>query len=247
MTARRRRRHRGARCARRRRGDRRAGARCSAPAPGRTAWRSPPAPRPTRAIVPFRGAYLRLRPSARELVRALIYPVPDPCAAVPRRAPHPPHRRRRLDRADRADGRRPRRLPPEGRRPRDLPRRSRWPGTWRMARRWWRTGLTEMRHAVSRAACVRAAQRYVPELTAERRRARPTPASAPRPSARDGSLVDDFVFSQHRARAARAQRALARRHLVAGDRAPDRGPRGGGLRPLHPYRQPQKGGRHGAA
>src|SRR3954464_5078281 len=29
-------------------------------------------------IVPFRGGYLRLRPHARELVRGLIYPVPDP-------------------------------------------------------------------------------------------------------------------------------------------------------------------------
>ena len=29
-------------------------------------------------IVPFRGAYARLAPDARRLVRALIYPVPDP-------------------------------------------------------------------------------------------------------------------------------------------------------------------------
>ena len=29
-------------------------------------------------IVPFRGGYLRLRPERRELVRASIYPVPDP-------------------------------------------------------------------------------------------------------------------------------------------------------------------------
>src|SRR5438270_310904 len=29
-------------------------------------------------IVPFRGAYLRLHSGRRELVRALIYPVPDP-------------------------------------------------------------------------------------------------------------------------------------------------------------------------
>ena len=29
-------------------------------------------------IVPFRGAYLRLRPDRAHLVRASIYPVPDP-------------------------------------------------------------------------------------------------------------------------------------------------------------------------
>src|SRR5947199_2497536 len=33
---------------------------------------------PDPRIVPFRGAYLRLRPERRELVRGLIYPVPDP-------------------------------------------------------------------------------------------------------------------------------------------------------------------------
>ena len=34
--------------------------------------------RPNARIVPFRGGYLTLRPSARAAVRALIYPVPDP-------------------------------------------------------------------------------------------------------------------------------------------------------------------------
>ena len=33
---------------------------------------------PDPRIVPFRGAWLRLRPERRDLVRALVYPVPDP-------------------------------------------------------------------------------------------------------------------------------------------------------------------------
>ena len=33
---------------------------------------------PEPRIVPFRGAYYKLRPSARHLVRGLVYPVPDP-------------------------------------------------------------------------------------------------------------------------------------------------------------------------
>ncbi|MDQ3935445.1 MAG: L-2-hydroxyglutarate oxidase, partial [Actinomycetota bacterium] len=33
---------------------------------------------PEPRIVPFRGGYLRLKPERRELVRSLIYPVPDP-------------------------------------------------------------------------------------------------------------------------------------------------------------------------
>ena len=70
-----------------------------------------------------------------------------------------------------------------------------WPGTWRMLARWWRTGVTELRHAALRSAFVRAAARYVPELQARRRRDRRSPACARRRSARDGRLVDDFVFS----------------------------------------------------
>jgi len=45
---------------------------------------------PDPRIVPFRGAYLRLRPERRELVRSLIYPVPDPALpflGVPERPP----------------------------------------------------------------------------------------------------------------------------------------------------------------
>lgn len=63
-----------------------------------------------------------------------------------------------------------------------------------MFRHWWRTGLIELRHATLRSAFVRAAVRYVPEL-------RPDdvePAFAgvrAQALARDGRLVDDFVFS----------------------------------------------------
>ena len=56
---------------------RRPGRASSAPAPGPIGSR-----RRRRAadprIVPFRGAYLRLRPERADLVRASIYPVPDP-------------------------------------------------------------------------------------------------------------------------------------------------------------------------
>jgi 2-hydroxyglutarate dehydrogenase len=71
----------------------------------------------------------------------------------------------------------------------------RWPGTWRMVRRWWRTGAVELRHATSRAAVVRAAQRYVPDLAV----ADVEPAFAgirAQALGRDGRLVDDFVFSE---------------------------------------------------
>ena len=69
-----------------------------------------------------------------------------------------------------------------------------WPGSWRMARRWWRTGLTELHHATRRASLVRAASRYVPGLQL----ADVEPAFAgvrAQALARDGRLIDDFVFS----------------------------------------------------
>jgi (S)-2-hydroxyglutarate dehydrogenase len=149
---------------------------------------------PDPRIVPFRGAYLRLRGERRALVRSLIYPVPDP--ALPFLGVH-------LTR--RTDGEvliGPTALPVGARdaytlatvRRRDLLDTLGWPGTWRMAARWWRTGATELRHAISRAALVRAAARFLPELSV----ADVEPAFAgvrAQALGRDGRLVDDFVFS----------------------------------------------------
>jgi 2-hydroxyglutarate dehydrogenase len=137
---------------------------------------------PDPRIVPFRGAYLRLVPGRRDLVRGLIYPVPDarlPFLGV--------HLTRHLD-GDVLIG--PTALPaPAGLR-RSLP----WPGTWRMARRWWRTGVTELHHALSPAALTRAAARYVPELDpgdTERAWAGVRAQAV----ARDGTLLEDFALS----------------------------------------------------
>ena len=80
-------------------------------------------------------------------------------------------------------------------RPRDLAATLSWPGSWRMARRFWRTGLEEIQRAASRRALVRAAARYVPDLRMED--VLPGPAGVRAQAvARDGALVDDFVFSR---------------------------------------------------
>jgi 2-hydroxyglutarate dehydrogenase len=146
-------------------------------------------------IVPFRGAYLKLRQDRRSLVRGLIYPVPDP--ALPFLGVHltrdvsdevligptallaPSRDAYRLSRA----------------RPRDLAATLAWPGTWRMARRWWRTGRTELGHAWSRRRFVQEAARYVPDLAPSD----VEPAFAgvrAQALSRDGRLVDDFMFSR---------------------------------------------------
>jgi L-2-hydroxyglutarate oxidase len=77
---------------------------------------------------------------------------------------------------------------------RDLGSTLRWPGTWRMARKWWRTGLAEMHMAADKRAFVRACARYVPELTAAD--IEPGPAGIRAQAVgRDGKLLDDFAFA----------------------------------------------------
>lgn len=151
---------------------------------------------PDPRIVPFRGAYLRLVPERRQLVRSLIYPVPDP--SLPFLGVH---LTRHID-GDVLIG--PTALLAGARdayalgrvRREDLLDTLAWPGSWRMFRRWWRTGLTELRHAALRSTLVRAAARYVPELRT--RDVEPAASFAgvrAQALGRDGRLVDDFVFS----------------------------------------------------
>ena len=64
-----------------------------------------------------------------------------------------------------------------------------------MARRWWRTGLQELRHAVSSRALVKDGARYIPELTTDDVLPGPSGVRA-QALGRDGSLVDDFVVSE---------------------------------------------------
>jgi 2-hydroxyglutarate dehydrogenase len=146
-------------------------------------------------IVPFRGAYLRLKPERRALVNGLIYPVPNP--ELPFLGVH---LTKHVD-GDVLIG--PTALLSPARdayslrtiRRRDVGSTLRWPGTYRMARRFWRTGLSEMRYAASRRAFVREAARYVPDLRVADVTSGPAGVRAQALS-RDGKLVDDFVFSR---------------------------------------------------
>ncbi|WP_432926677.1 L-2-hydroxyglutarate oxidase [Microbispora sp. CA-135349] len=144
-------------------------------------------------IVPFRGEYYRLAGWARDLVRGLIYPVPDP------RYPFlGVHLTRRIDGEVLVGPNAVPALALEGyswRRAsaRDLRGILSWPGTRRMAAEHWRTGLREVYGSLAKHAFVSAARRYVPALV---------PADLVRTGggvraqavARDGRLVDDFVI-----------------------------------------------------
>ena len=143
-------------------------------------------------ILPFRGAYLRLAPGRRELVRANIYPVPDP--ELPFLGMH---LTRRIDGevllgpsallVGARDAYRLERISP-----RDLADTLMWPGTWRLLREHWHTAVGELRPAASRKAFIGELRRFVPELRAADVLDGPVGVRA-QAVARDGSLVDDFV------------------------------------------------------
>jgi 2-hydroxyglutarate dehydrogenase len=151
---------------------------------------------PDPRVVPFRGAYLRLRPGRSDLVRASIYPVPDPDLPFLGM-----HMTRGPDGtvllgptallAGARDAYRLRRVVP-----RDLAESLLWSGTRRMMRRFWRTGLAELGHAVSVGSFVSACRRYLPELRrADVERCGHAGVRA-QAIARDGTLVDDFVVAE---------------------------------------------------
>ncbi|MEU1985622.1 L-2-hydroxyglutarate oxidase [Nocardia sp. NPDC019395] len=146
---------------------------------------------PGPRIVPFRGEYMNVVPAKRDLVRGLVYPVPDP------RYPFlGVHFTRRVSGTVEVGPNAVLAFAREGYRrtrfvPRDMAKTLGWPGFRRMAREHWRTGLEEMYGSVSISAYMRKAQRYIPEIGA---------ADVVRAGAgvraqaldADGTLVDDF-------------------------------------------------------
>ncbi|MEW9553772.1 L-2-hydroxyglutarate oxidase [Nonomuraea sp. NPDC050783] len=145
-------------------------------------------------IVPFRGEYYALKGVARELVRGLIYPVPDP------RYPFlGVHLTRTVGGEVLVGPNAVLALAYEGYNRRKMGNVRQilgWPGTLRMARQHWRTGLKEIHGSLVKGAFVRAARRYVPELGAADLVRAPGGVRA-QAVARDGRLVDDFVVDVH--------------------------------------------------
>jgi (S)-2-hydroxyglutarate dehydrogenase len=147
------------------------------------------------SIVPFRGDYWQLRPERRHLARNLIYPVPDP--KFPFLGVH--FTRRIRDDAVWLGPNAVLATAREGYRRSalqlgDLTQTLRYPGFRHMARRYWRTGALEVYRDLSKRAFVAACQRFIPELTHSD--VMPGPSGVRAQSvARDGGLVDDFVFN----------------------------------------------------
>jgi L-2-hydroxyglutarate oxidase LhgO len=146
-------------------------------------------------VVPFRGAYWLLRDRAAGLVRALVYPVPEP--AFPFLGVH---FTRRLDGAVWAG---PNAMPALAREGysrssfsgRDAAEAVVWPGVHRFAKRYARMGATEVWRDLVKLAAVREMQRYLPALRGRDVLRGPTGVRA-QVMTRSGELVDDFLFAE---------------------------------------------------
>lgn len=148
---------------------------------------------PGMRIMPFRGEYYELTAATSELVRGLVYPVPDP--AFPFLGVHltrDVHGRVHVG---------PSAVPALARegyswtafRPSDLAAMLAYPGTWRLAVRHWRNEVGEMHRSLSKKAFAAAARRLLPGIT--KADLLPHPAGVRAQAVlRDGTLVDDFFF-----------------------------------------------------
>ncbi|MGW3203593.1 L-2-hydroxyglutarate oxidase [Streptomyces sp. NPDC001135] len=144
-------------------------------------------------IVPFRGEYYELaRP---ELVRGLVYPVPDP--AFPFLGVH---LTRGIDGGVHIGPNAVPALAREGYgwkvvRPRELAGTVAWPGSWAIARRHWRYGAGELRRSLSKGAFLTAVRRLLPGVEADDLVRAPAGVRA-QAVLRDGTLVDDFLIRE---------------------------------------------------
>lgn len=151
--------------------------------------------RPNVRITPFRGEYYEIIPERRSLVNDLIYPVPDPefpFLGV--------HFTRMIDGSVEAGPNAVLAFKREG--------YSKWSfslqdtadiflykGFWKLAGKYWKTGIGEMYRSYSKHAFVKALQKLIPEITVDD--VQPGGAGVRAQAlAPDGALIDDFRIVQ---------------------------------------------------
>jgi L-2-hydroxyglutarate oxidase len=144
-------------------------------------------------IIPFRGEYYELVPEKRHLVKALIYPVPNPnfpFLGV--------HFTRMIDGTVHAGPNAVLALKREGYKKTDIDLRDlaevlSYPAFWKLAGKYMGEGLKEMLRSASKALFVRSMQRIIPEIRPQD--VVPTHAGVRAQALmRDGTLMDDFVI-----------------------------------------------------
>ena len=149
-------------------------------------------------IVPFRGEYYTLRPEREQLVRGLIYPVPDP--ELPFLGVH---FTRNIKGYVEAGPNAVLATAREGYRKRDVDLGDLWEivryrGFWRVALREWKTGFHEVHRSLRKSVFVRDLQRLIPEVESGDLTVGGSGVRA-QAVAPDGTLLDDFLIERSEA------------------------------------------------
>lgn len=144
-------------------------------------------------IVPFRGEYYRLPPQRQSLIKALIYPVPNP--ALPFLGIH---LTRMIDGSVTVGpnailGLAREGYPKSAARLRDIASFMSFPGFWKMLWQHRHFAAGELRNSLSKEAYLTECQKYCPELQIEDLRPHPAGIRAQAVMS-DGSLQHDFLF-----------------------------------------------------
>lgn len=147
-------------------------------------------------ILPFRGEYWGMRQDRANLVRGMIYPVPDP------RFPFlGVHFTRGVDDSVHIGPNAVPALAREGYRWTDVSIRDTWasltwPGATTLARKHWQMGMREVSASLIKPLYFRQAQRFIPELRSSDLDHRVPAGVRAQAWAEDGSLLDDFAVDQ---------------------------------------------------
>ncbi|WP_454129863.1 L-2-hydroxyglutarate oxidase [Microbacterium aurum] len=151
---------------------------------------------PSPKILPFRGEYWELRHDRTDLVKGMIYPVPDP--RFPFLGVH--FTRGVYDNVHVGPNAVPA-LAREGYKwlkmsPKDTWASLAWPGAWPLAKQHWRMGVDEISGSLIKPLYYRKAQRFVPELRLGDLDVKGGAGVRAQAWGSDGSLLDDFAVDQ---------------------------------------------------
>ncbi|MBV8551290.1 MAG: L-2-hydroxyglutarate oxidase [Acidobacteriaceae bacterium] len=146
-------------------------------------------------IVPFRGEYYRLPKSKNEIVRHLIYPIPDPTLPF-----LGVHLTRMIDGGvtvgpNAVLGFAREGYPKFSFSPQDVGEYSMFPGFWKTIASHLKSGIHEIRNSLWKPGYLQECRKYCPSLTLEDLLPEKTGIRA-QAVARDGTLVHDFLFVQ---------------------------------------------------
>ncbi len=151
---------------------------------------------PSPKILPFRGEYWELAPERTDLVKGMIYPVPDP--RFPFLGVH--FTRGVYDNVHVG----PNAVPALARQgyswlqisAKDTWESLRWPGAWPLAKQHWRMGVDEISGSLVKPLYFKKAQKFIPELKISDLAHKTGAGVRAQAWGRKGELLDDFAVDQ---------------------------------------------------